>query len=162
MSDSTVSSMGEYELFFNPHDYFKTREGLYVWESFDRDILEQYEESIPYRVLGGIVSTTFIRNMSDQEIIDELLGGMLEARRTSCTLDQIADKINLQQNGEYGNLLNNGCPNIFYVLVKGKFFAVSICWGGPGSKSWLVVGFNIGGREWCPGTRVFYNTTLTC
>ncbi len=70
---------GETENFFNPQAYFKTRKGLYIWDTFAERILSGQKETMPYRGTEGVTSQILPRNMSDTEIISELLGGMEEA-----------------------------------------------------------------------------------
>lgn len=146
---------------FSPHAYFKTRPGLYVWNTFEEHILSEQKKSIPYRGLEGVKNSMLPRNMSDQEIIDEILGGMDELRKHSFTLDQIAAKIDLQPNGEDGELLNNGYANIFYVvLVNEGFFAVSVLWDS-GDHEWNVDACPLDENgNWLAVRQVFRNMTL--
>lgn len=64
---------------FNPHTYFSNRDGLYVYDSFEKCILSKSKKSMPHRGLEGVTDSMLARNMSDDEIIDEILGGT-EAR----------------------------------------------------------------------------------
>lgn len=141
--------------------YFQTREGLWVSDEFTRRILAEQTTTMPYRGLDGVTSNNLSRNMSDTEIINELLGGMDEVRSHAFTLDQVAAKIDLQPNGEDGDLLNNGFANIFYVLVNEVLFAVSVYWDS-GDRRWDVHGWLLDGYgDWRAGRQVFRNTTLT-
>ncbi|MFZ2303184.1 MAG: hypothetical protein WAV98_00135 [Minisyncoccia bacterium] len=152
--------VGGEEKLFNPHTYFKTREGLYVWNTFEQRILSEQKVSMPHRGLEGVTSHTLARNMTDTEIIDELLGGTEEVRKHASTLDQIATMIDLQPKGIDGELLNNGYANIFYVLVNGVLFAVSVGWR-LGRRRWRVGAWHLGAYgNWDAGIRVFRNTTL--
>lgn len=145
---------------FNPHTYYKTRDGLFVWDTFEKRILSKQPTAMPYRGLEGVANSTLSRNMSDQEIIDEILGGMDEARAHASTLDQIAEMIDLQPNGKDGKLLNNGYANIFYVLVDGVLLAVSVYWGS-GYRKWNVRDWHLGENgKWNAVIQVFRNTTL--
>lgn len=145
---------------FNPHTYFKTRDGLYAWDTFEKRILSGQKESMPYRGCEGMTSSILARNMTDQQIIDELLGGMEETCSHASTLDQIAAKIDLQPNGEDGELLNNGYANIFYVLVNGVLFAVDVVWFSD-HREWHVNDWHLDEYgSWDAGGRVFRNTTL--
>jgi len=145
---------------FNPHTYFKTRDGLYVWDTFAKRILSGQKESMPYRGLEGVTSQMLERNMSDMEIIIELLGGMKEVRTRPSSLDQVATMIDLQPNGVDGKLLNNGYSNIFYVLVDGVLFAVFVRWKS-GDREWFVNAWHLDGLgDWDAGDRVFRNKTL--
>lgn len=141
---------------FNPYTYFKTREGLWVSDAFTSRILP-HVSPMPYRGCEGVTSQVLERNMSDTEIINELLGGMEETRKHASTLDQIAAMIDLQPNGEDGKLLNNGYANILYVLVNGVLFAVGVGWGS-GSRGWSVRDWRLcEGGGWIAGSRVFRN-----
>lgn len=156
---NTATGSTATENLFNPHTYFKNRQGLWVADSFTNRILSKVGQT-PHRGNEGVTISILVRNMSDQGIIDELLGGMDEAHKHSFTLDQIAEKIDLQPNGEDGDLLNNGYANIFYVLVDGVLFAASVHWGS-GAREWGVRGWRLSGDgSWDSGSRVFRNTTL--
>lgn len=151
---------GGAENLFNPHLYFKTRQGLWVSDSFINRILSGQKESMPYRGLEGVTSYMLERNMHDKNIIDELLGGMEEVRKHAFTLDQVAAIIDLQPNGKDGKLLNNGYTNIFYVLVNEVLFAVRVHWDSD-YREWGVCGWRLGvGGRWYAGNQVFRNTTL--
>lgn len=134
---------GVAEKMFNPHTYFKTRGGLYIWGTFNEHILSMQDGPMQHRGYEGMTSVVLARNMSDQEIIDELLDGVDEVRAHAVTLDQIAAKIDLQPNGEAGDLMNNGYANIFYVLVKEVLFAVHVHWRSD-NREWDVDGWHLG------------------
>lgn len=145
---------------FNPHTYFKTREGLWVSDGFTSRVLVKQPTTMSYCGLDGATSHTLARSMADQQTIDEMLGGMDEVRSHAFTLDQIAAKIDIQPNGEDGELLNNGYANIFYVLVDGVLFAVYVSWDSDNRK-WRVRGWHLGEYgKWYAGDRVFRNKTL--
>lgn len=151
---------------FKPHTYFKTRKGLRVSNEFNRRVLARQPVSILYRGCEGMTSFVLPRLMSDHEIINEFLGGIDEVFTHGITLDQIAEKIDLQPNGKDGELLNNGQTNIFFyvsVIPKVYFeshFAVSVKWDS-GRHEWWVCDWPLnwfGG--WGSGSRGFRNTTL--
>lgn len=145
---------------FNPHTYFSNRDGLYIYDSFERRILLKSKRSMPHRGLEGVTNSMLARSMSNNEIIDEILGGTKETRKHAFTLDQIAAKIDLQPNGKDGDLLNNGYANIFYVLVGEVLFAVRVHWDS-GYRGWLVRDLHLDENDgWNAGSRVFRNTTL--
>lgn len=146
---------------FKPHSYFKNRKGFAVYRSFQNYILSKTGNTIPYRGLDGVTSYITQRQMSDTKTIDDLLGGMKEARKYSFTLDQIAAMIDFQSNGEDGNLLNNGSANIFYVLVNDILFAVGVTWDTL-SHVWYMSAWHLDKNGLCSTSwRVFHNTTLT-
>lgn len=146
---------------FYPHIYFKTRAGLYLCDGFGERVLSKQKASMSYRGCEGLTSFDFLRRMTDMEIIDGLLGGMDEVHAHAVTLDQVAEKIDLQPNGEAGELLNNGNANIFYVLVAEMLFAVRVGWHS-GDREWHVSAWHLGEDGfWCAGGRVFRNMTLT-
>lgn len=145
---------------FAPHTYFTTREGMWVSSRFANRILAKQTTTMPYRGLEGVASVILARNMTDQEIIAELLGGMEEVRKHPFTLDQVAAMIDLQPNGKDGELLKNGYANIFYVLVDEVLFAVRAYWSS-GYCEWRVDAWHLDGHgNWRAGNRVFRNTTL--
>jgi hypothetical protein len=148
------------ESLFDPHAYFKTHNGLRGSDSFNYRILPNVAP-MPYRGLEGVTSSVLARNMYDKGIIDELLGGMEEVHKHAFTLDQIAEIIGSQPNGEDGELMNDGYANIFYVLVNGVVVAVRVGWDWRG-RHWSVrVWYLNENGDWRAGGRVFRNTTLT-
>ena len=159
MNTATVNAPATENL-FESHVYFKTRQGLWVADSFNNRILSKVGQT-PHRGNEGVTSSILVRNMSDQEIIDELLGGMEEARKHSFTLDQIATMLDLQSNGEDGDLLNNGYANIFYILVNEVLYALYVDWKSD-NLNWRVSLWHLGeNSRWRACGRVFHNTTLT-
>ena len=135
--------------------YFATRKGLYVNESFARKIL-------PFAKAEGLADITKVsyvnlpKNMNDSEIIAQHLGGIEEAKKNALTLNQVRTFLDNQWNGEDGPLLVDGCADIFYVLgVEGVLFAVG---AGRRGGRWDMCGWTLGERgRWGAGRRVFRN-----
>ena len=68
--------------------------------------------------------------------------------------------IDLQPNGEDGELLNNEYANIFYVLVNGVLVTINVRWDSDGRR-WRVSDWSLGERcHWNADHRVFRKTTL--
>lgn len=160
--NTAVRNVAKGGKFFNPHSYFKTRKGLYIGDTFRKRILSKQSESMYSRGCEGMKSFVLARIMSDQEIIDELLGGVDEAHAHAITLDQIAAKIDLQPNGEAGALINtHGRANLFYVLVDGVLFAVYVIWYSS-AHMWSVSDWALSeSGGWGAGLQIFCNMTLT-
>lgn len=145
---------------FNPHDRFVFSEGLCVSEEFNNHILAKQPVTMLCRGLDGITAQTLLCSMTSQQIIEKMLGGADEARRHAVTLDQIATMIDLQPNGEDGELVNNGCANIFCVSVNNDIFLLDVSWRV--NIYWWDVGayMHIKVGDWAAGDKVFRNTTL--
>jgi hypothetical protein len=143
---------------FNASKYFVTRQGLWVSSDFTSRILPAYINPMTKRGLDGVNSVDLPRNMYDSEIITEYLGGEEQARKNAFTLDQIAELVDGQRNGEAGVLLNNGYANIFYVVGKdGVLFAVPVRWRSP-DRQWRVDAYELDGHgDWIAGSRLFRN-----
>lgn len=139
---------------FYPHTYFQECEGLYIWYSFEKSVLNGQPVAVLYRGLDGVTSHKLPDNMTDQQIIEEMLGGIDEVRSHPFTTDQIAAEIDRRPNGEDGRLL-------FHVLVKGVLIAVYLSWNSDGHR-WGVFDWRLDENGyWGKGTLVFRNTTLT-
>ncbi|MFA5997224.1 MAG: hypothetical protein WC791_01920 [Candidatus Paceibacterota bacterium] len=146
---------------FNSWDYFKTRKGLWGSDSFTNHILVNLPAVMPNRGLMGVACQKLPRDMTDQQIIETLLGGEGKVRKYAFTLDQIATMIDLQPDGEDGDLVNReNRTNIFYVLVEGFLLHVNVSWNGD---AWFVNAWNcLGGNgKWSAGNHIFYNKILT-
>ncbi len=128
---------------FNPHAYFRAINNLFIYGIFADYVLPNVGP-IPYRGCEDMTSVVLTRNMSDQEIIDEILGGMDQARASAVTLDQIAVKIHLQPHGKDGDLSNGSCNNIFFVLVGEVLLSVRLGWSSE-YRRWSVGAFPLGG-----------------
>lgn len=87
----------------------------------------------------------------DAEILTDL-GGKEAAE---VTLAGVFALLELQPKGESGELLTNGCANIFYIkdVVGGVLRAVHVLWDGVG---WHVYAGSVtASRRWLAGLRVF-------
>jgi hypothetical protein len=86
----------------------------------------------------------------DGPIIEEL-GGEAKAETT---LTEMFDQMSKQSNREEGNLLTNGCWNIFYIRdINGVLRAVYVRWCGVG---WCVDALSVEGPfGWYAGHQVF-------
>lgn len=142
---------------FHAPTYFQSRNGLYVWDSFATRVLPAFQVKVVRRGLAGVTQVDLPRNMNDSERYRELQGGEGEVRKHVFTPDQIADQIDLQPNGEDGELLTNGCANLFDVLVGEVLVVVSVRWNSV-VRLWHVFAWSPGEfGEWGAGKRVFRN-----
>lgn len=147
---------------FDPRNYFKTHEGLWCSSDFTDRILAKQSPTMPCRGLDGVVSHNLAHKMIDRQVIRRILGGMDEVRSHAFTLDQIATMIDLQPNGEDGELSNNGSTNIFYVLMDRVLFAVGVNWAlSVDRNKWKLRAWHLGENcNWGANSRVFRNTAL--
>lgn len=160
---NTVTQKRAGNKMFDAQAFFKNRDGLRISHSFTQRILLK-EGLMPCRGLVGVVNNMLNGNKLACQIVDEFLGGMEEVCNHPFTLDQIAEKINLQARGGDGDLLNNGHANIFFLLVSGQPFFISVHWrhSGPVGNVWIVNEWELNDRGYgaSSNTRVFRNTTL--
>lgn len=138
---------------FDPREFFRTREGLLVSDSFWDLILlvAKLTSSIPETIL-----TLFdlVRVASDAEICAELPERHIFEASTFCSY--LAGIIFPQLNGKPGNLLTNGYTNIFYVRgANGEVFVVYVRWYSD-YREWRVRACRLVNR-WNDGNRVFSN-----
>jgi|GEM_PF-1336912 len=134
-------------------EFFQTRKGLYVYDSFrnrfDVDQPVQAPSGRPY------VASLLKANAFDKHIRQELPASHLSM------LEDIAGFIEAQPEGKEGFLLSNGYTNIFFVEGKnknGEVFAVFVYWSSD-DRRWDVGGWELDkGGGWgavsqvlCPG-----------
>lgn len=141
----------------NLADFFKTRDGLWVSEEFQKQILASalgLSEIAPASV-GEPYDLP--KGMTDAEILSKLGNKIFENPRAF--LNTLARLIDEQWGGKEGDLLNNGYANIFYVRrvnVKGEpeVFVVDVRWDA-GSGRWCVDAYRLVDRTWRAGGRAF-------
>ena len=92
---------------------------------------------------------------TDGRIIDKLGG----KEKAETALGELWGALEKQPNGEKGDLLVNGCANIFYIRDKnGVLRAVRVRWSDVG---WDVDAFSVvDTRRWLVGCQVFFRTPV--
>lgn len=146
LAPRSVVTIGPLDKEFDPKEFFQTRRGLYVWDSFSSRILSRATAT---KSAAGVslASADLTRNAYDREIKAELKEGH------EVELWHIAKLIEEQKNGGEGPLLNNGCSNVFYW----QGFVVGVFWDAVG-RVWLVLDWELDDGRWLAGDRVFsYN-----
>ena len=146
-------------------DYFdNSNKWLKVDRSFGKLFFGKLDPMIPRRGVDGLTFCTLPYHASDQERIDKFRGNEDDIRKYSCTLDQIADKINLQRNGENGDLSTDGTANDFDVFPSwdDDHIIVYVAWAS-GPRRWYINAklYSKDDNFRAAGTRVFFNTTIT-
>jgi hypothetical protein len=125
----------------------------YLGDNFCLWFLDKVEE--PF--IGSELRYGRLRKLSvDAPIIAEL-GGEEKAETTLTELRQALEK---QPNGKMGDLLIDGCANIFYIRdVNGVLRAVHAHWRGGG---WRVFAYSVEGPGgWSGGFRVFSRNSVS-
>lgn len=134
---------------FDPHEFFKTRKGLYVWNGFRDNILPAAKpvEHVPERKAALF---ELEKAANDAEIRAELPEGhVFENASEFCA--HLASLIEAQPNGEDGDLLNNGYATIRYVRgVNGVLFAAGVGWG-VSRREWGVRAVPLDDDRWLAG-----------
>ena len=130
---------------FQPKDYFKTRDGLYIWSSFEDRILSK-AKSIKTSKPFKLISFELKKDLSDEEIEKELPKKHIFSETDVCAV--VAELINKQAKGEKGLLFNNGYANLFYTGA----FVVGVRWG---DDEWGVRAWGRDGLRWYSDDRVF-------
>lgn len=120
---------------------------FYLGDNFRKNLLNKIEEAISETTL---CSHWFKKSSRDILIISEL-GGDDKAETSLSEMFSLMEK---QPNGEKGDLLVNGCANIFYIRGRaGVLWAVGCDWYGVG---WNVRAGSVGDPlGWDGGDRVF-------
>lgn len=125
----------------------KTRTGLWVSENFvaQRTLTTKSVENLGTLSLS---SYQLMKRAYDREITPCLGGNYLFDESELCA--RIDQMVNLQSNGENGDLLNNGFANLFYV----PGFVVRMHWDAV-LRGWRVFTWEFGDYYWIAGNRLF-------
>lgn len=132
---------------YDPKEFFKNRDGLYVWSSFSDTVLKKAKSATVSPL--SISSHDLLKTSYDKDIEVELPKDHIFSETNVCAI--IAGLIEKQPKGKEGTLLSNGYANIFYTKSR----VVGVHWYDGG---WDVVDW---GREndWGSGYRVFSPAT---
>lgn len=132
----------------DPHTFFQTRKGLYVWDGFRSRVLSLAK---PVSGLGPLSLSSYdlTENLYDRDIKAELPANHVFTD-ASVLCARIAQLISKQPNGEKGDLLNNGYANLFYL----PDCVVDVYWGSV-RQGWYVYAWKLDDRHWYAGRRAF-------
>lgn len=133
------------ETAFTPKEYFKTREGLYVFSDFPERILDK-AEAVEAGTEYKVTSYKTLMEAKDELIESALQENHIFSESDVCAI--IADLISKQPKGEDGVLLNDGYWNLFYTPA----FVVNVYWY---DGRWHVSTWRRNGFTWYTGNRVF-------
>lgn len=132
---------------FDPKEFFKDREGLWVGSSFESKIVEKAEPS-PAELKLEVASYVLEKDATDEDIEKALPKEHLFSELEVCIA--IASLIEKQPKGEDGALLNTGDWNLFYTASC----VVDVSWDSSG-RFWVVSAWGRGVNGWHAGERVF-------
>lgn len=135
---------------YEPTEFFKNRDGLYVWNSFKDNVLEKAKAATVNSF--SLSSFDLTKDAYDKEIEKELPKKHIFTETEVCAV--IAGLIEKQSKGEEGTLLNTGYANIFYT----KSLVVGVGWDS-GYGRWHVFDWDRGDGSWREGFRVFSPAT---
>jgi hypothetical protein len=157
--DKSVSKVALVASFVTAN-FFVTKRGLYVYDSFKERIIPTYQNPLRPRSIKRVKHFDLHQNSYDKDILARVeMGGMDKVRARAFMPDQIAALIKNQLKGpqsKSGPLLTNGFANIFYTIgVGGELFAVRVRWS---DGKWRVGAHGLDGYgSWYAGRRVFSN-----
>lgn len=128
---------------YNPKEFFKNRDGLYIWSGFSDTVLKKAKSATISPL--SISSYDLLKTSYDKDIEAELPKNHIFSETNVCAI--IAGLIEKQPKGKEGTLLSNGYANIFYTKSR----VVDVRWL---VGKWFVRGWD---RElaWHSGVRVF-------
>lgn len=133
---------------FDPREFYRDRQGLYVWSDFSTRILPA-ANPVAGSGFKRTTSWTLVKGATGQDLLSERPKDVWQATSFCAWLSVKLDK---QSRGESGELLNTGYANLFLVKgVNGSVFVVFVHWDSVGRK-WLVhtwplgVGWDAGHR----------------
>src|SRR6185312_1286058 len=130
----------------NPGAFFKTRDGLYVWDDFKSCVAKKakpVDTGTTIKVNVDELGTS----LSDKEIENGLPKNHIWDEGVLCAV--IAEMISKQEGGKEGDLLNNGYANLFYT----SSCVVNVDRYADNSR-WAVSTWRRGGDRWSAGARV--------
>jgi hypothetical protein len=140
----------------NPHDFFKTREGLLTSSYFNDCILSGASKKKMSADEATISYADLVQYANDAEIGSELPECYV-FEDVDTFLVYLATLIEGQWGGKEGTLLNNGYANIFYVKVNGEVFAVDVRWLA-GHRRWHCHDYRLDEYRWPVDFRAFSAT----
>ena len=131
----------------DPDTYYRDRPGLYVWDDYRSRVVAKARRATvgtPF----NIGSADLLKAATDEEIEAALPVNHLFDESEICAI--VEAMIAAQSNGEAGELLNNGCANLFYL----SSCVVGVGWYS-GGRYWYVDTWRRDDRGWGAGYRVF-------
>ena len=137
----------------NPHDFFKTHEGLCMSSNFNDFILSGASKKKVSADETTISYAGLAQAANDAEISSELPEGYT-FEDVDTFLVHLATLIEGQWGGKSGALLNNGYSNIFYVKVNA---AVYVFWNAD-KREWSCHALRLDDYRWIAGYRAFSAT----
>lgn len=134
-----------------PKEFFVDRKGLYVFSSFESNILQKAVETKEGSKFE-LVSFDLVESADDEKIESGLPKNHIFSETDVCAI--VASLIEKQEGGKEGVLLSNGYANLFYTPSR----VVGVRWRA-GDGEWGVGGWGRGGTSWGAGDRVFSPAT---
>ena len=131
----------------DPDTFYRTCEGLYVWDDFRSRIVANAKPSELGRTMK-VNCAELMRDLTDKEIELALPIDHLFDETEVCAV--IAGLIASQPNGEEGALLNTGYANLFYT----SSCVVYVYWYAD-YRGWHVNAWKRGDYGWGAGYQVF-------
>ncbi len=132
-------------------EFFRTSEGLWVDDSFQRLFVDKDAKSA-----GQVTLSKYkIKKIAyDSQIMKELPEDHMFEAGEFCQI--IASMLTKQWGGKDGDLINNGHANVFYVRSKDmkQVFVVRVHWSSA-YRRWLVRVWGLDVGQWRPGYVVF-------
>jgi len=121
----------------------------YIWENFQNWILNKASEIIP-AYTGTLRSLKLTKSMNDSAILAEIGESNIFSIDEACAISKALTE--RQQNGESGDLLNNGHATLIYVrLVDLSVVPVSMDWDSVNRK-WSLFAYQFDdGSAWGGG-----------
>lgn len=142
---------------FTAADYYQTRSGLDIWDSFGC-VIGVAGEPVLTTPATKVTSFDLVANSTDEQIRAELPEDHVFPD-ASLFCSHLASLIDRQPNGKEGTLLNNGSANTFYVNIGDRVVAVRVYWLADG-RGWLVRAYELRDSTWGAGSRVFSATAV--
>ena len=131
----------------DPDEFYRTREGLYVWGDYRSRIVTKAKPSEAGTTVK-IESAELMRDLTDAEIEAALpKGHLFDETQVSAV---IAGLIAKQPNGEEGALVNTGRANLFYT----DSYVVRVRWVAD-DRMWYVGACRRDDGRWRAGFQVF-------
>jgi len=140
----------------NPLEFFKTRSGLYIFDTFKELLLHNLIEKQIDAVDSTIAYVDLAQSANVAEIGTELPADYVfeDVYFFLCYLKALLKK---QWGGKDGDLLSNGSSNIFSLKVGGESLGVSVRWSAD-DRGWFCFAGRLGANRWPASYRMFSAT----
>lgn len=142
----------------NPHDFFKSRNGLWVSTEFKDLILSGAANQQVSADEAAISYVDVLQDVNDTEISDQLPEGYV-FENVDMFLVLLATLIEGQWDGKRGALIKSININTFHVKVNNEILVIIVSWSND-LNEWYCDARRLVEGQWIAGRRIFAATAV--